>query len=245
MNNNCIVLHIPHSSLTIPKEAMHQYDTSFLQEELLLMTDRFTDELFGLPYTSIVFPYSRLFCDVERFRDDSKEEMSEKGMGVVYTRTHDNFEYRKLSSHEKSEILTRYYDVHHQNLEELVEEKLRAYSEALIIDCHSFNPYPLPHENDKTTRPEICIGIDEYHTSKDLVEYLVNAFKQKKYVTKINSPFSGSIVPLRYYGKNKNVHSVMIELNRSLYMDSNGVKSKNFNRLQEDIAGIIYGISGD
>ncbi len=64
MNKDCIILHIPHSSLTISEEAMHQYETSFLQEEFLLMTDRYTDELFGLPYTSIVFPYSRLFCDV-------------------------------------------------------------------------------------------------------------------------------------------------------------------------------------
>lgn len=241
MNKDCIVLHIPHSSLTIPEDALHQYDTSFLREELLLMTDRFTDELFGLPYTSIVFPYSRLFCDVERFRDDSREEMSQKGMGVVYTRTHDNFEYRKVSPQEKSEILERYYDTHHQKLEELVEEKLSEYGEALIIDCHSFNPYPLPHENDKTERPEICIGVDEYHTGKDLAEYLKNAFDQKKYATKINSPFSGSIVPLRYYRKNKNIHSVMIELNRSLYMELDGGKTKGFDRLKEDVGDIIYG----
>ncbi len=82
MNKDCIILHIPHSSLTIPEEALHQYETSFLQEEFLLMTDRYTDELFGLPYTSIVFPYSRLFCDVERFRDDSLEEMAQKGMSL-------------------------------------------------------------------------------------------------------------------------------------------------------------------
>ena len=103
MNKDCIILHIPHSSLTIPKEALHQYDTSFLQEEFLLMTDRYTDELFGLPYSSIVFPYSRLFCDVERFRDDSQEEISQKGMGVVYTRTHNNIEYRKLYMNELGE----------------------------------------------------------------------------------------------------------------------------------------------
>ena len=101
MNKDCIILHIPHSSLTIPEEALHQYDTSFFQEEFLLMTDRYTDELFGLPYSSIVFPYSRLFCDVERFRDDSQEEMSQKGMGVVYTKTHNNIEYRKVSAEEK------------------------------------------------------------------------------------------------------------------------------------------------
>ena len=220
MNKDCIILHIPHSSLTIPEGALHQYDTRFLQEELLLMTDRYTDELFGLPYTSIVFPYSRLFCDVERFRDDSLEEMAQKGMGVVYTKTHDNIEYRKLASEEKEEILTKYYDAHHQKFENLVDEKLKECGKALIIDCHSFNPYPLPHEKDKTERPDICIGVDDFHTDEKLAEYFRTNFETKGYTVKINSPFAGSIVPLKYYEKNKNVQSVMIELNRKLYISN-------------------------
>ena len=241
MNKDCIILHIPHSSLTIPEGALHQYDTRFLQEELLLMTDRYTDELFGLPYTSIVFPYSRLFCDVERFRDDSLEEMAQKGMGVVYTKTHDNIEYRKLASEEKEEILTKYYDAHHQKFENLVDEKLKECGKALIIDCHSFNPYPLPHEKDKTERPDICIGVDDFHTDEKLAEYFRTNFETKGYTVKINSPFAGSIVPLKYYEKNKNVQSVMIELNRKLYMNGLGEKTANFQKLKADIEELFIG----
>ena len=241
MNKDCIILHIPHSSLTIPEEALHQYDTSFLQEEFRLMTDRYTDELFGLPYTSIVFPYSRLFCDVERFRDDSLEEMSKKGMGVVYTRTHNNIEYRRVSAEEKENILSSYYDAHHQKFEKLVDDKLEEYGEALIIDCHSFNPYPLPHEKDKTERPDICIGVDDFHTDEKLAEYFRTNFETKGYTVKINSPFAGSIVPLKYYEKNKNVQSVMIELNRKLYMNNSGEKTENFQKLKADIEEIFFG----
>ncbi|MBP5450840.1 MAG: N-formylglutamate amidohydrolase [Treponema sp.] len=241
MNRNCIILHIPHSSLAIPEEALHQYDACFLQEELLLMTDRYTDELFGLPYTSIVFPYSRLFCDVERFRDDAQEEMSRKGMGVVYTKTHDNIEYRKVTPEEKKKVLSTYYDFHHQKLEKLVDEKLNEYGEVLIIDCHSFNPYPLPHENDKTQRPDICIGLDEFHTDKKLAFYLKDFFERKKYSVKINSPFQGSIVPLKYYRRNKNVSSVMIELNRKLYMNRLGKKTEIFQKLKDDLEEIFLG----
>ncbi len=242
MSKDCIILHIPHSSLIIPEEALHQYDTSFLQEEFKLMTDRYTDELFSLPYTSIVFPYSRLFCDVERFRDDNKEEMSQKGMGVIYTRTHNNIEYRKVSPEEKSEILTKYYDLHHQKFEKMVEEKLKEYDEAFIIDCHSFNPYPLPHENDKTERPDICIGIDDFHTDKRLIQYLKSHFESKNYTVKINSPFQGTIVPLKYYGNNKKVGSIMIELNRNLYMNNLGEKIETFNKLKKDISEVISGL---
>ncbi|MBO4319503.1 MAG: N-formylglutamate amidohydrolase [Treponema sp.] len=242
MNKDCIILHIPHSSLAVPEEALHQYDAGFLQEELLLMADRYTDELFGLPYTSIIFPYSRLFCDVERFRDDAQEEMSRKGMGVVYTRTHDNIEYRKVTSEEKRKILSAYYDVHHQKFEKLVDEKLNEYGEALIIDSHSFNPYPLPHEKDKTQRPDICIGLDEFHTDKKLAFYLKDFFERKKYSVKINSPFQGSIVPLKHYGRNKNVTSIMIELNRKLYMNEHGEKIENFQKLKDDISEIILSL---
>ena len=243
MDKNCIILHIPHSSLVIPKEALQQYDKSFLQEELLLMTDWYTAELFSLPYSSIVFPYSRLFCDVERFRDDAKEEMSQKGMGAVYTRTHNNVEFRKLLPEEKPRILTGYYDVHHQRFEQLVSEKLKKYNKTLIIDCHSFNPFPLPHENDKSERADICIGADDFHTDKKLAEYFRTSFETKGYTVKINSPFAGSIVPLKYYEKNKNVQSVMIELNRALYMNAKGEKLENFEKLKNDIADIICGYS--
>ncbi|MBQ5998642.1 MAG: N-formylglutamate amidohydrolase [Treponema sp.] len=242
MHKDSIVLHIPHSSLFIPDEALNNYDKELLMKEFPLMTDRYTDELFNLPYTSIIFPFSRLFCDVERFRNDEQEEMSQKGMGVIYTKTHNNIEYRKISEEEKLNILTQYYDMHHQKFEQLVTEKLRKYNEVLIVDCHSFNPYPLPHEKDKSDRPEICIGVDDFHTDKELYKHFNICFEYKKYKTKINSPFSGSIVPLRFYGKDKRVKSIMIELNRGLYMNEKSVKNKNFENLKKDISEIFKNI---
>ncbi len=87
-----LVLHIPHSSHFVPPEARRAIllDDADLQSELLRMTDAYTDELF--PLTSleagrVVFPVSRLVCDVERFSADDDEAMTARGMGVIYTRT--------------------------------------------------------------------------------------------------------------------------------------------------------------
>jgi hypothetical protein len=66
------VLHIPHSARFIPLEASRaiQLDDAALQDELLRMTDSYTDELFPVSPVEagrVVFPVSRLVCDVERF----------------------------------------------------------------------------------------------------------------------------------------------------------------------------------
>ncbi|OGI41179.1 MAG: hypothetical protein A2140_03605 [Candidatus Muproteobacteria bacterium RBG_16_62_13] len=70
-----MILHIPHSSCTIPEEFRDQIVLSDedLGAELRMMTDAFTDELFALPETAVVrFPVSRLLVDVERFPDDTE-----------------------------------------------------------------------------------------------------------------------------------------------------------------------------
>jgi len=82
-----IIIHIPHSSRKISKEQEREFliTKEELEVELLSMTDAYTDELFPESYKRIVFPYSRLVCDVERFRED-EEMMAERGMGAIYTR---------------------------------------------------------------------------------------------------------------------------------------------------------------
>jgi N-formylglutamate amidohydrolase len=64
------------------------------------------------------------------------------------------------------------------------------------------------------------------------------------YKTLINSPFKGTIVPLNYYQKNKKVLSVMLEINRSLYMDeATGQKNSNFNKEKKDIFNSIKSLN--
>jgi len=74
----------------VPAEerASVRLDDTALQAELLRMTDAFTNELFPptpVEACRVVFPVSRLICDVERFPSDEDEPMAGRGMGVVYT----------------------------------------------------------------------------------------------------------------------------------------------------------------
>ncbi len=235
-----VVLHIPHSSVLIPDKdrSVMLIDDILLANNLLRLTDWFTDELFCINGVNCVInKVSRLVCDPERFRDDKDELMSRYGMGAAYERCLDGQLLRRLTVNEREETLKKYYDPHHLKLESSVEAALKKTGSCLVVDCHSFPSAPLPFEADKhRERPDICIGTDSYHTPSELINATKEYFIQRNLSVKENFPFAGTIVPLKYYRKNKRVLSVMIEVNRYLYMDENtGMKNAGFSR----IAGLI------
>ena len=60
--------------------------------------------------------------------------------------------------------------------------------------------------------------------------------------TDLNRPFSGAIVPEKYYNRERRVISIMIEINRGLYMCGNDRDEEGYRRVKKDIAGLIAGL---
>jgi len=237
---NSTIIHVPHASTVIPKEFLNSFDLSKINHEIDVMTDWFCDELFDCGREIHAPKVSRLVCDTERFRADEDEIMSSVGMGAVYTSCSDLSKLRSVSDNEKELILRKYYDTHHREFTETVERKLDIFGRCLIIDGHSFYPSPLAYElNQDIDRPDFCIGISDFHTPLNITVKLKEKLEKHGFYVKINEPFSGTIVPLKFYEKEKRVTSVMIEINRKLYMDSPGFKSKNFDLIKQLISECV------
>lgn len=184
----------------------------------MFMTDNLTDKLLPNKCKKIVFKYSRLFCDVERFKEKSKETMSEKGMGVIYT--NDCFEQITMPNkkYEKT-IIKSYYDKHHKKLDKITTQMLNK-DKCIIIDFHSFSDemvYKLLNIKDS---PDICIGTDQIYTPPELLNFTLNFFKKYGYSVKENYPYSGTIVPSKFMKKHNNkLSSIMIEINKRVYLN--------------------------
>ena len=104
-------------------------------------------------------------------------------------------------------------------MKEAVEESLLANDHCLIIDGHSFPSLPLPYELEQTSfRPDFCLGTDDFHTPKELVAKVEKILESCGYSTARDQPFSGTIVPMKHYQKDRRVQSLMIEINRWLYL---------------------------
>jgi N-formylglutamate amidohydrolase len=175
-----LVLHIPHSSQEVPIEERQTIllDDAALKDELLRMTDAYTDELFPVtPFEAgrVVFPISRLICDVERFPSDEDEPMAARGMGAIYTRTSMGGMLRTpLDPIVRQRLLDRWYWPHHSKLEGMVDDLVRRLGRCLIVDCHSFPSVALPYELDqREERADVCIGTDAFHTPPSVREAIV------------------------------------------------------------------------
>ena len=240
-----MILHVPHSSPTIPEEFRSQFilPQSELDAELARSTDWYTDELFSFAAARTVhFPISRLVVDPERFEDDLTEPMSAVGRGVIYSCTSEGRPLRRsLTPQERSSILESYYHPHHSRLTEAVRSELEETGSSLITDAHSFPPIPWGVEPSQgLQRPDFCIGTDPYHTPGQLAVLARRHLSSLGYSVRENDPYGGSLVPMEFYQREPRVASIMIEVNRSLYLDAvTSVKSSRFDEIRSAINTLL------
>lgn len=110
-----LIAHVPHASTRIPSDVRAELLLSDdeLADELLRLTDHYTDELFAgvaeLGATLFVNDLSRLVFDPERFLDDSVEPMAPRGQGVVYWQGTQGQVIRKASSELRQQRVAELY----------------------------------------------------------------------------------------------------------------------------------------
>ncbi len=162
-------------------------------------------------------------------------------MGVIYTSTaHGKRLKRELLPEERRMIFSRYYEPHHFKLEKEVKRELTDRGKALIVDCHSFPSHPLPCDADQCIpRPEFCIGTDVFHTPGSLVRRAKETLTEMGCLSEVNRPYNGSIVPASFLNDPR-VSSIMIEVNRGLYMDERmAAKSVDFISVRKKMQALL------
>lgn len=181
---------MPHSSTNILLNEGFIVDENSYTDEILKLTDWYTDDLFYSDDNEIIkADFLRIFCDPERFADDLQEVMAKYGMGILYERNDDGETIRKIIPELSEKILTDYYWKHHEKLSKAVNNQLNLCGNALIIDCHSFPSNPLKRDLDKSpNRPDFNSGTDSYHTPKELINLSVSFFKNAGYSLGIDWP---------------------------------------------------------
>jgi N-formylglutamate amidohydrolase len=225
------ILHVPHAATRIPAavRARIVLDDAALAAELRAMTDAHPDRLAARTRERVatrrpwafVNGLSRLVVDPERFADE-REVMNGVGMGAVYTKTSTGAPLRLEAPPDRVELIAAYFEPYSRALADLVDERLAATGRALILDLHSFPEHALPYElYPDDVRPVICLGADDRHTSAGLLDAAREAFAPLGSLA-VDQPFRGTYVPLRHYGRDDRVESIMLEVRRDAYLRHDG-----------------------
>jgi len=222
-----LVIHVPHASMHLPDTYRAQFGISneALDAEIRDSADLYTDKLAraAWPQAEIVEAnVSRVLLDVERYADDTQEEMSRVGRGVIYT--HDRFGQslqRTVPPKDRAHLLDSFYHPHWQRLRQ-------AASRAVLIDLHTYPEDPWPIEPQAcAARPEIDLGTSPGLTPPEWTAALRDHFTREGFTVAENAPYVGVIDA----GADA---AIMIEIRRDIL--GMGPGSGEWSRLQEALA---------
>lgn len=229
-----VLIHAPHGGKQIPDLAYGSLiiDPEELSAEILAMTDSHTGQM-ALDVSAHAFAYgkqrknsavfrnltSRLVVDPERFPDE-REEMNAVGMGAVYTHGSRRQQIRVDHPAIAQRLIKLYFTPYANSLEHQVDGLLKRFNRASIVDLHSYASKALPYElHGDGERPQICLGFDDFHVIPAQVKMVTEIFEEAGYEVSQNTPFAGTYVPLKHYGSDARVSSLMFEIRRDMYMD--------------------------
>lgn len=245
-----VIVHVPHSSHLIPPAVRTDLilNDKELADELDEATDTATDQiaLTALTHvrvrpTIVLNDLSRLVIDPERFPDGDPAEAF--GRGAVYTRTCSGVQLRAEPYPRRAELIEAYFRPYADAVADAVENRLSACGRVIVLDLHSYPEKPSAFEDPAPPRPPLCIGTDRRHTPGWLTAAARDAFASLGEIVE-NTPYSGTYVPLRYYGTDVRVASVMIEVRRDTYLtDPRTPNAERIAQLGRHLAAVIDAVS--
>ena len=237
-----VVFASPHSGRNYPDAFLRR--TILNEREIRTSEDAFVDQLFravpehGAPLLTAHAP--RAFLDLNRAPEELDPALIEgvrrmshnprvaSGLGVIpRVVANGRAIYRgKLTLIEAQRRLADYWRPYHDQLQSLLDENLRSFQEAILIDCHS-----MPHEALENVgppgapRPHIVLG-DRFGASAaaSVVEKVEAAFSRAGFRVARNMPFAGAYITQHYGRPTRRQHAVQVEIDRALYMDEKSLK---------------------
>lgn len=219
---NKIVAWMPHSNTFLP--FIFEPGNKAVIKDSQRYTDLYVDKLFDFIPDIIKSDYARHVVDLERYEDDEKEVMSKYGLGMLYSKLTNGKKFKREFGVSDAQLIY-YYRNKHAELQRRVEEVGNG---CLLLDLHSFNKKE-KFLKIKGKAPDICIGYNSFDDIKpETLEKIERYCKSVGLKVGFNNPYSGAMTADTIVKH----RSVMIEVNKDLYLEDNELKSDSYKVVQ-------------
>lgn len=257
-----LVLDSPHSGHVMPPD----FGSVRTVDELREGEDCFIDELYqpaaarGVPLLAALFP--RTYLDANRHAGDVDLELLDGfwpheyrpsgkgsiGKSLVWrTLDADRPIYAgRLSSQQVHARIERCHRPYHRRLKDLLDAAYRRFGVVHHLNCHSMGPSTsvLIEGVDGQPRADFVLGDRDGTTCDPTFTAFVHDFLVGLgYDVRVNDPFKGVELVRAYADPANNRHSLQLEVNKRLYMDTRTLaKTPGFDVLQSQLLALVEAV---
>lgn len=218
-----VLVSMPHyGTAPLPHITRDDYREAWFETFAYGFADTFVGDLYGdldeHGATILATPFSRMFVDVNRRRDDFEhhdgEVRSKRGVVRTHTMRDAAIFRRPLGLTELEERLQTLYDPYYSALERLLAELRQAYGYALLLDGHTGSPRRMKDR-------QVIIGTcRDASCAPELAATVAAAFTRHGFEVheNVSGYVGGNIVAT--YGRpgSSRIHAIQLEVNASLLM---------------------------
>ncbi|MGH7335289.1 MAG: N-formylglutamate amidohydrolase [Candidatus Rokuibacteriota bacterium] len=218
-----ILVSVPHyGTQPLPHITRADYSEPWFETFAYGFADTFVGELYNDLHeqgaTVLATPFSRMFCDVNRRRDDFEHDGSEvrSRRGVVRTHTMRDSPIfaHPLGLPDLEARLQTLYDPYYSTLEHLLSQLRRAYGYAMLLDGHTGSPRRMKDH-------QVIIGTRHDTTCALPLAAAVSAIFARhgfEVHRNVSGYAGGNIVATFGHPHTRQVHAIQLEINASLLM---------------------------
>ncbi len=220
---NPVLVSVPHfGTEPLPHITREDYSEPWFETFAYGFADTFVGDLYGELHehgaTVLATPFSRMFVDVNRRRDDFEHHDGEvrSRRGVVRTHTMRDVPIftRPLGLPDLEERLQALYDPYYAVLEHLLTHLRHAYGYAMLLDGHTGSPRRMKdHQviigtrHDATCAPQLAATVARIFTRHGFEVH-----------DNVSGYTGGNIVATFGQPQTRRVHALQLEINASLLM---------------------------
>lgn len=234
-----VLLSVPHAGRDYPDELVENLRVP--AADLLRLEDRYADRLvqpaIAAGFATIVAHRPRAWIDLNRAEDDLDVQMfagplaaspsakTRGGLGLVPRRLQSCGELwrRPWSSEDLQQRIASVHRPFHENIAGILARMRQRFGIAILLDIHSMPPIP-PRAlagNPAERLPRIVVGDRFGRSAASLYAELILAHcRQMELDGALNNPYPGDFILARHGKPQARLHAVQLEIDRSLYLDS-------------------------
>jgi N-formylglutamate deformylase len=252
-----VVVDVSRSGREYPEEFRSGVPFTALHDNVSMYVDQIWGEAPNLGATLLYASFPSFWIDANRNELDIDADLiegewpvplqptvSKRGLGLLKSKSRygEPVHERKLTVAEVMERLDKYHRPYYAELAQNLQRLKSSFGFVAQLSCHCMSAVGAPtHPDPGKDRPDFNLGnVNGKTSSKEFIEFVEATLKDLGYSVGMNFPYNGGELNSRFGDPKNGVESIMVEINKKLFMDVKTFKkTAGFEKIRADATKVL------